>query len=354
MAHEVHDFAWVFLDGKQIGVMDRRHQTYSVPLPERTTPGQLDILVEAMGHVNFGWGIYDRKGLYAPAKLADSGPLTGWEVYSFPLDDAELSSLHYQTAPANGPAFWRGGFDLTQTGDTFLDLRGWGKGVVWVNGHCLGRYWDIGPTQTMYMPGPWLKTGHNEVVVLDLIGPREPKLAGLAQPILDELHPELELGRKTHVDGTISVDSLTPAGEGSFGADTQAQEVHFTSPVTGRYLCLQGLNAIDGKPIASVAELEAFDAPGQVLPRTNWKLIWVDGAEPGHEGGNALDGQSSSTWDTPHSGTPYPHAIVIDLGQSTTVGGISYLPSSDTQFPGHIKDYKVYVSDQPFGLTPSQ
>jgi len=350
---EVHDFAWIFLDGKQIGVMDRRRHGYSVLLPERTRPGQLDILIEAVGRVNFGPGIHDRKGLHGPVRLAgQAASLQGWQVYSLPLDDAELAALHYQPAPVTGPAFWQGSFDLTQTGDTFLDMHAWGKGVVWVNGHCLGRFWDIGPTQTMYTPGPWLKTGHNEVVVLDLVGPREAKLAGLAKPVLDEIHPELDFARKARATGTFSINQLTPAQEGSFKSATEAQEVQFATPAVGRYLCLQALDAVDGKPLASVAELEAFDASGQLLPRTNWKLLWVDSEEEGREGENALDGQSSSQWDTAHSSVSWPHEIVIDLGQGTAVGGIRYLPSSDTRNPGHIKDYRVYVSDQPFGLIP--
>jgi beta-galactosidase len=98
--------------------------------------------------------------------------------------------------------------------------------------------------------------------------------------------------------------------------------------------------------------LEAFDLSGQVLARTGWKLFWVDSEEMGKEGENALDGQSSSQWDTAHSGSPYPHEIVIDLGESVDVSGIRYLPSNDTQNPGRIKDFRVYVSDKPFGLTP--
>ena len=349
---EVHDYAWIFLDGKQIGVMDRRRHSYSVTLPARIGPGQLDILIEAVGRVNFGPGIHDRKGLHGPVKLEGQAvPLAGWEVYSLPLDQAELTALDYHPAPVRGPAFWRGGFDLSQTGDTFLDLHTWGHGVVWVNGHCLGRFWNIGPTQTMYTPGPWLNKGRNEVVVLDLVGPREPKLAGLGMPTLDEIHPELDFGRKARATGTFSTAGLTPALEGSFSGMTDPQDGHFAAPATGRYLCLQALNAIDGKPLASVAELEAVDTSGQLLPRTNWKLLSVDSEELGKEGENALDGQSSSQWETAHSGAPYPHEIIIDLGQSTAIGGIRYLPSSDTKNSGHIKDYRVYVSDRPFGLT---
>ena len=75
---------------------------------------------------------------------------------------------------------------MDKPGDTFLDVRQWGKGVVWINGHNLGRYWSIGPTQTMYLPGCWLKPGANDVVVLDLQPTAKPVLAGLAKPILDK------------------------------------------------------------------------------------------------------------------------------------------------------------------------
>lgn len=357
-AKEVHDFAWIFLDGKQVGVMDRRNRKFRVNLPERKAPAQLDILIEAMGRVNFGTGIMDRKGLYAPVTLASS-ELSGWQVFSLPLDDAELAALKYQPAPASGqtgPAFWRGSFELKSAGDTFLDLRTWGKGVVWVNGHCLGRFWNIGPTQTLYCPGPWLHTGKNEAVVLDLVGPRDPHLTGLAQPILSELHLERDFTRHTRAGGTFSADNLTSAASGSFTPDVTRQEVKFTAPIKGRYLCLEALNAYDGKPIAAGAELEALDANGQPLPNAAWKIIWVDSEDMANGGDveNIIDGQSSSAWQTVNgAGAPdYPHRIVIDLGNSQAVSGIRFLPKEGKpDDPGRIKDYKVYVSDQPFGLT---
>ena len=87
-------------------------------------------------------------------------------------------------------------FDVAKPADTFLDVSTWGKGVLWVNGRCMGRFWNIGPTQTMYVPGPWLKQGRNEVIVLDLLGPQEPVLAGLEKPILDQLRPQLDFSKK--------------------------------------------------------------------------------------------------------------------------------------------------------------
>ena len=84
----------------------------------------------------------------------------------------------------NKPAYYKGEFTLEKAEDTFLDFSTWGKGFVWVNGHALGRIWEIGPQQTLYMPGCWLKSGKNEIIVLDILGAKEPKVQGLDKPIL--------------------------------------------------------------------------------------------------------------------------------------------------------------------------
>jgi beta-galactosidase len=80
----------------------------------------------------------------------------------------DLSALSFSISKVKEPAFFRGQFEVSSLGDTFLDMRGWGKGYVWVNGHNLGRYWKIGPQQSLFLPGFWLKGGTNQVVVLDL------------------------------------------------------------------------------------------------------------------------------------------------------------------------------------------
>ncbi|MGA2747743.1 MAG: beta-galactosidase family protein [Verrucomicrobiota bacterium] len=190
-AASVHDFGFVYLDGQRVAVMDRRQGNPKVGLPVRAKPMRLDILVEAMGRVNFGEGLHDRKGLRGPVKLGDA-ELSGWQVFNLPLDGAMLGKLKFGPGKSAGPAFWRATATIGRPGDTFLDLRSWGKGVVWLNGHCLGRFWNIGPTQTAYVPGPWLKPGKNEIVVFDLVGPQTPVLAGLEKPILDELRPALD------------------------------------------------------------------------------------------------------------------------------------------------------------------
>jgi beta-galactosidase len=352
----VHDFAWIRLDGKPIGVMDRRGLRFRIRLPARSAPAQLDIFLEAMGRVNFGREIYDRKGLIAPVTIiADrtSTELTNWQVYSLPLDQSELAGLKYQDKPAEGPAFWRGTFNVATPGDTFLDLRTWSKGVVWVNGHCLARFWDIGPTQTAYVPGPWLKKGANEIVVLDVIGPRKPVVAGLTAPILDELHPELDLSLPSRAQGTPTL--ANPVQSGSFTSDIQWQTATLSKPATGRYVALEIVNVQEDKEIAAIAELE-FGAPnGEVLSNSNWKILWVDSEDRSGVGDveNILDGQPATIWKNKggKENSALPHRIVIDLGETRTIGSLRYLPRSDSaKNSGGIKDWKVYVSDKPFGL----
>ncbi|HTV63880.1 MAG TPA: beta-galactosidase family protein [Verrucomicrobiae bacterium] len=208
-APAIHDFGYVFLDGQRVGITDRRSNTYGAELPARSKPATLDVLVEPMGRVNFGIGIADHKGIHGPMTFtpANGAPaeLTGWNIYNLPLDPVMLKGLKFgraTTADAKTPAFWRGTFKVSQPGDTFLDLRSWGKGVVWVNGHCLCRFWNIGPTQTAYLPGPWLKKGKNEIVIFDYLGPGENTVSGLNQPILDQLRPNLDFARGNHAELT--------------------------------------------------------------------------------------------------------------------------------------------------------
>jgi beta-galactosidase len=191
-AAAIRDFGYVFLDGVRIGVLDRRSAGSRIGLPERAGNSRLDVLVEPMGRINFGHEMADRKGLIAPVTLGGV-PLRSWTIFPLPLDAGMLAGLEFRPAAKGaGPAFWRATVDLASAGDTFLDMRGWGKGVVWVNGHCLGRFWDIGPTQTAYAPGCWLRAGANRVVVLDVAGPTDPVVAGLSEPILDQLRPALD------------------------------------------------------------------------------------------------------------------------------------------------------------------
>jgi beta-galactosidase len=108
--------------------------------------------------------------------------LTGWQVYTLPMSDPHAVKFA-SSASTTGPAFWVGSFSVSAVGDTFLDVSKLHMGVVWVNGHNLGRVWNIGPQQSLYVPAPWLHAGGNEVIVFDtnLSGP--PRLSGVSESI---------------------------------------------------------------------------------------------------------------------------------------------------------------------------
>ncbi|WP_342116816.1 glycoside hydrolase family 35 protein [Pseudoduganella sp. OTU4001] len=182
---ELHDQATVLADGKVIGRLDRRRSENSlaVDLPAGT---QLDLLVEAMGRIGFGGKLVDdRKGITRAVKL-DKEELEGWTVYPLPMDVAALKRLPAGgTADPQAPGFWRGTLTLDKPVDTFLDTRGWGKGQVWVNGHHLGRFWHIGPQQTLYLPASWLKAGANEVLVFTTEPPTAKTMQGVSEPVFD-------------------------------------------------------------------------------------------------------------------------------------------------------------------------
>jgi len=347
-AGAIHDFGYVFVDGKRIGMLDRRSDAARIVLPERKAAAQLDVLVEPMGRINFGHEMVDRKGLIAPVKL-DGETLHGWQVFNLPLDDKMLAALNFKTKKTDGPAFWRGTFTLEKAGDTFLDLRGWGKGDLWVNGRCLGRYWNIGPSQTAYAPGCWLRAGKNDIVVLDLLGSETHTVAGLDKPILDELHPEKDFAKVRRPKVTLNLESNAVTIKGAFAPGIETQDINFISPATGRYFCLESLNAHDGKPYAAVAELDLLDATGSPISHNGWTIAYVDSEEREGEDGtaeNAIDGQTANFWHTEwKAGSPdHPHRLILDLGKSQVISGFRYVPRQGAG-GGRIKDYRVLIGD---------
>ena len=349
-AAAIHDFGYVFLDGQRIGILDRRAAGAKLTVPDRAQAAQLDILVEPMGRVNFGPEMADHKGLIAPVTFGGQ-PLSGWQIYNLPLDNPMLAGLKFSApAPAtNTPAFWRGTFHLDKAADTFLDLHHWGKGDLWVNGHCLGRFWNIGPTQTAYTPGCWLHAGDNEVLLLDVLGPDTPEIAGLEKPVLDELHPEKDFAQTHRPPVTLHLDSVTPALSAQFAAGADTQVIKFPTPATGRYFCLESLSAWDGKPYAAVAELDLLDTDGKPISHDGWTVAYVDSEERTAEDGtaeNAIDGQTANYWHTEwKAASPnHPHQLILDLGKAQTLSGFRYVPRQGKE-TGRIKDYRILVGD---------
>jgi beta-galactosidase len=347
----LRDYGIVLLDGKKVASLDRRNKQNKLALNVTTVPATLDLFIENGGRINYGHEMLDnRKGITESVKF-NGKELTGWEIFPFPLED--ISSIRFTAKDVGAaPVFYHGTFQLDRPGDTFLDMRGWGKGCVWVNGHNLGRYWYIGPQQTLYLPGVWLKHGENQIVVLELEEHAAFSVRGLKDPILDQLEPD-RLKPDVHPQrrGIVRLEAADVVKEQSFVDGDGPQDFMFT-PQTGRYVCLQSLSSQRNDPFASIAELYVLDENGKPFPREKWKVFAVDCeellAEDGHAE-NAIDDDPETIWHTTwgSSKPPHPHYIVIDIGKLEKIGGFRYLPRS-SDAPGKIKDFKFYVRQQPF------
>lgn len=192
---EPHDYAMVFLNGILIDTVFRDGGKWTVKLPVTNTKDPvLEILVESMGHINFAQYMIDRKGITDRVTL-NGMTLMDWEICKLPMSEGFITRL--KPGLAAGPStrltgspstslaaaraaglpdslakrpgiFFQGFFQLNEPADTYFDLSGYHQGVVWVNGHNLGRYWNVGPQFRLYCPAPWLKKGKNEVIVFDL------------------------------------------------------------------------------------------------------------------------------------------------------------------------------------------
>ena len=182
---DLRDYAVVMVNGHRVATLDRRLRQDSLLLDLPKGKVRLDIMVENLGRINFGpYLLKNKKGITEKVEFAGT-EIKGWEMYGLPFHNTD--GLKSMTSSNEGPVIRRGLFDLPEVGDTYLDMRQWGKGVVWVNGHNLGRYWSVGPQQTVYVPVEWLKKEKNEVIVLELIKTEQKELTGLDNPVLGEI-----------------------------------------------------------------------------------------------------------------------------------------------------------------------
>ena len=182
----VHDYAQVYIDHELVGTLDRHYNQTTVRLTT-TKAARLNILVENTGRLNSTKAMRGEwKGIQSA--VLGGKPLTGWKIFPLALTTTGSAKLdpHAPAEVSTGAHVAFGNFTLDKTGDAFLDVSALGKGVLWINGKCLGRFWNIGPQRTLYVPGPWLKQGRNDVVVFDMFAAKEtPKLVGRLKPILD-------------------------------------------------------------------------------------------------------------------------------------------------------------------------
>lgn len=361
--NEPHDFAQVFVDGKYIGKIDRVKNEKTLMLPPVEKGAELCIRIEAMGRINFGRAIKDYKGITKEVTISAEmdGHEASWNLKNWtmvPIPDnyetaVEALSVGTETSKRTRQhaklltkaGYYRGHFTLRKPGDTFLNMEAFGKGQVYVNGHAIGRFWNIGPQQTLYLPGCWLKQGRNEVIVLDVVGPKgEPTSFGQDKPELDKLNLE-RTNKHNNPGDRPDLNSLTPVAQGTLDSANGWQTVKFARPATGRYLAIEALSAQDGQEFAQIAELYALDNKGQRLSREPWTAKYADSENAEQENQTAdktFDLQESTYWST-MKGSPYPHLLVIDLGSEQTLTGIDYLPRAEQGAPGGVKDYKIFL-----------
>lgn len=361
--NEPHDFAQVFVDGKYIGKIDRVKNEKTLMLPPVEKGAELCIRIEAMGRINFGRAIKDYKGITKEVTISAemdgheaSWNLKNWTIVPIPDNyETAVKALSVGTETSKRTrqhanlltkaGYYRGHFTLRKPGDTFLNMEAFGKGQVYVNGHAIGRFWNIGPQQTLYLPGCWLKQGRNEVIVLDVVGPKgEPTSFGQDKPELDKLNLE-RTNKHNNPGDRPDLNPLTPVAQGTLDSGNGWQTVKFARPTTGRYLAIEALSAQDGQEFAQIAELYALDNKGQRLSREPWTAKYADSESAEQENRTAdktFDLQESTYWST-MKGSPYPHLLVIDLGSEQTLTGIDYLPRAEQGAPGGVKDYKIFL-----------
>ncbi len=186
---ELRDYGIVYVNGNKVGVLDRMIKQDSLYINIKPGENTIDILIENGGRINFGPNLLNNnKGITEFVSL-NGIQLKGWKMFSFPLTN--IDKITFNNSPRkNVPVIKKASFNLDVVGDTYLDMRNWGKGVVWINGHNLGRYWQKGPQQTIYIPAEWLMKEKNEIVIFELIKTEQNEVQCLKQPILDLLQDQ--------------------------------------------------------------------------------------------------------------------------------------------------------------------
>lgn len=178
----LRDYAIVYVNGEKVGELNRYYKNYSMEI-DIPFNSSLEILVENMGRINYGAEIvHNNKGIISPVQINGMDIEGDWEMYKLPMSEAStmakigkseaLDNLQDTNSKLNAklagrPVIYEGTFNLAETGDTFIDMSAWGKGIIFINGKNIGRYWNVGPQQTLYIPGVWLKKGGNNIVIFE-------------------------------------------------------------------------------------------------------------------------------------------------------------------------------------------
>ena len=360
---DFHDFAQVYVNGKYVGKIDRVKNEKSLELPAMPQGANLTIVVEGMGRINFGRAIKDYKGIIGNVTISTQNDNcdialtpTQWTNSTIPDDYARAAEvLGMNTNKMRGletkAGYYRGYFNINKVGDTFINMESFGKGQVYVNGHALGRFWHIGPQQTLYLPGCWLKKGKNEVVVLDVAGPQgEAGKAGSTvaptafcqdHPELDKLH--LEKSNKHNEPGNrMDLNSDVPVLKGELKSGNGWQTLKLDKPATGRYFAIECTSSHSGDAQIAIAEVYLQDAQGNRIDRNNWVAHYADSEKGNSTLDKMFDLQESTYWQT-EKGTTFPHLCIVDMGKEVTVSAFEYLPRAEQGAPGSVKGFKLYI-----------
>ena len=351
---DLRDYAVILVNGKQVASLDRRYNQNNVLLDIPQAPAVLEILVENTGRVNYGPDIqFNRKGITNQVLWGDE-KLTGWSITPLPLYKEKVSELNFGESVRGVPAFHKGVFNLQKKGDSLVDMSQWGKGAVWVNGKSLGRFWNIGPQQTLYVPAPWLKEGENEIVVFEMEDTGNRTLQGLDQPILDSLGVDknYQQGQRRIVQGTPILEKGDIALKATVQESNDWQLFEFPVATTLRHFCIETLSSYTDDNQACISEVELLDDQGQAIDKTKWEVVYVSSELSDKNlgvGENLYDGDVSSFWHTdPTVGSSHPHQIIIDMKEIYKVSALRVKVREGSFLSGKVKDIQLYTRPQFF------
>lgn len=189
----LRDYATVYINSKRVGVLNRIDKQYSLEI-NIPAKGTLDIFVEDLGRINYGAKITENeKGIISPVRINGQDVTGNWKMYQAPSGHFFSSWKGRGIAVDRLPAIYSTTFNLEAVGDIFLDMRDWGKGFVTINGINIGRYWNIGPQQTLYVPGAFLKKGVNDITVFDQLNDNIKRaVPTVSKPVLTELKTQIK------------------------------------------------------------------------------------------------------------------------------------------------------------------
>ena len=173
----LHDRAQIFVNGEEKAVYYRGNSENKLLELEINDNTMLDILVENTGRVNYGPHLHDEKGIKR-VFFGDGYGFTqmGFENYAVNFEALNTLDFEKSDTPSKCPAFLKGEFEIGEIGDFFIKTDGFTKGVIFINGFNIGRYWNIGPQNKLYVPHSILKEGKNEIIVFELHGYETNKL----------------------------------------------------------------------------------------------------------------------------------------------------------------------------------